>query len=257
MYLPSHFEETRVDVMHTLMRAQPLALLVTLSDAGLQANPLPFLIDPEPAPFGTLRGHVARANPLWRDSRLDVDSLVVFQGPQAYVSPSFYPSKAEHGKVVPTWNYVTVQARGRLRAIDEAAWVHALVQRLTDTHEAAGAAPWAVRDAPDDYIATMLRAIVGVEIVLTGLVGKWKVSQNRGTADRQGVARGLLQSAAKGGDTEAAQMARLVGLGGAPSAIEAVPAGHAEADGRRSPRPEGGKETWGDPASPGATNEPR
>ncbi len=257
MYLPTHFEETRVDVMHALMRAQPLALLVTLSDAGLQANPLPFLIDPEPTPFGTLRGHVARANPLWRDSRLDVDSLVVFQGPQAYVSPSLYPAKVEHGKVVPTWNYVTVQARGRLRAIDEVAWVRALVQRLTDTHEAVRAAPWAVRDAPGDYIATMLRAIVGVEIVLTGLVGKWKVSQNRGTADRQGVARGLLQSAATSGDAEAAQMARLVGLGGAPSAIEPVQAGRPEADDRRSPHPEGGKETWGGLASPGAVNEPR
>lgn len=257
MYLPTHFEETRVDVMHALMRAQPLALLVTLSGAGLQANPLPFLIDPEPAPFGTLRGHVARANPLWRDSRLDLDSLVVFQGPQAYVSPSLYPSKAEHGKVVPTWNYVTVQARGRLRVIDEAAWLHVLVRRLTDIHEAQRTAPWAVSDAPDDYIATMLRAIVGIEIELTGLVGKWKVSQNRGTADRQGVARGLLQSAATGGDTEAAQMARLVGLGGAPSAIEAVPTGRPEADDRQGPRPEGSKASRSDPVFPDAGNEPR
>ena len=257
MYLPTHFEETRVDVMHTLMRAQPLALLVTLNDAGLQANPLPFLIDPEPAPFGTLRGHVARANPLWRETRLDVDSLVVFQGPQAYVSPSFYPSKAELGKVVPTWNYVTVQARGRLRAIDEAAWVHALVQRLTNTHEAMRAAPWAVRDAPDDYIATMLRAIVGIEIVLTSLVGKWKVSQNRGTADRQGVARGLLQSSATGGDAEAAQMARLVGLGGAPSAIEAVPTGRGQAGNEPRSRLMGDQETRDGPGSPDAGIEPR
>jgi transcriptional regulator len=257
MYLPTHFEETRVDVMHTLMRAQPLALLVTLSDAGLQANPLPFLIDPEPAPFGTLRGHVARANPLWRESRLDVDSLVVFQGPQAYVSPSFYPSKAEHGKVVPTWNYVTVQARGRLRAVDEAAWVHALVQRLTETHEAARATPWAVRDAPDDYIATMLRAIVGIEIVLTGLVGKWKVSQNRGTADRQGVARGLLHSVTSEGGTEAEQMARLVGLGGAPSAIEAVPTGRPEAGNKPRSRLEGDRQTRGGSSSPDAGTEPR
>lgn len=115
----------------------------------------------------------------------------MFQGPQAYISPSFYPSKAEHGKVVPTWNYVMVQARGRLRAIDDAAWLRAFVTRLTEQHEAPRAAPWAVSDAPDDYIASMLRAIVGIEIELTALTGKWKVSQNRTAADRAGVARGL------------------------------------------------------------------
>ena len=198
MYLPSHFEEPRVDVLHAFMRTQPLGLLVTLADAGLQANPVPFLLDPDPAPLGTLRGHVARANPLWRDSRFDVDALVVFQGPQAYVSPSFYPSKAEHGKVVPTWNYVTVQARGRLRAIDDAAWVHELVTRLTRSHEAARPQPWAVSDAPAGYIDTMLGAIVGIEIPLGALSGKWKVSQNRGAADRQGVVEGLRAVASTG-----------------------------------------------------------
>jgi transcriptional regulator len=121
---------------------------------------------------------------------------VVFQGPQAYVSPSYYPSKAEHGKVVPTWNYCVAQARGRLRAIEDAAWLHAFVSRLTDHHEAARAQPWAVADAPSDYVDTMLRGIVGIELVLSTLTGKWKVSQNRSAADRAGVARGLAAAGA-------------------------------------------------------------
>ena len=193
MYLPKHFEETRAEVLHELIRAQPLGLLVTLNDAGLQANPVPFLLDPDPAGGpGILRAHVARANPLWRETRTEVEVLVVFQGAQAYVSPGWYPSKAEHGKVVPTWNYVTVQARGTLRAIDDAAWVHAFVTRLTTTHEAVQAKPWAVTDAPPDFIDTMTRAIVGIEITLTALAGKWKVSQNRSAADRAGVVGGLV-----------------------------------------------------------------
>jgi len=193
MYLPSHFEERRPEVLHELVRTHPLGLLVAQDRAGqLQANTVPFLLDADPAGGpGILRAHVARANPVWREARSDAESLVVFQGPQAYLSPSLYPSKAEHGKVVPTWNYVMVQARGSLRAIDDAAWVQALVTRLTERHESPRAEPWAVSDAPDDYIATMLRAIVGIEIVLSSLTGKWKVSQNRSAADRAGVARGL------------------------------------------------------------------
>ena len=133
MYLPKHFEETRVEVMHALMAAHPLGLLVSNGADGLQANSIPFMVDPNPAPNGTLIAHVARANPLWREAA-GTPVLVVFQGPQAYVSPSGYASKAEHGKVVPTWNYIMVQARGRLRAIDDAAHLHALVTRLTATH---------------------------------------------------------------------------------------------------------------------------
>jgi transcriptional regulator len=215
MYLPSHFEESRIEVLHAAIRAQPLGLLITLADAGLQANPIPFLIDAGPTPQGTLRGHVARANPVWRETRDDVDSLVVFQGPQAYVSPSMYPTKAATGKVVPTWNYVTVQARGRLRAIDDATWVRGLVERLTQTHEASRAVPWAVSDAPGDYIDSMLRAIVGIEIELTALQGKWKVSQNRNAADRQGVVYGLEQQAQALADGQALAMAELVRRGGA------------------------------------------
>ena len=194
MYLPAHFEETRAETLHALLRAHPLGLLVTRTAAAgadaladeLQANSLPFGFDAGAGGtgLGTLRAHVARANPLWREARRDVDSLVVFQGPQAYVSPSFYASKAEHGKVVPTWNYVTVQARGRLRVVDDAAWVRAFVTRLTEHHEAQRAAPWALDDAPADFIDTLLGAIVGIEIELTSLVGKWKVSQNRAGVDR-------------------------------------------------------------------------
>ena len=196
MYLPTHFEEERAEVLHELLRAHPLGLLITHGESGLQANAIPFVLDADPAGGpGVLRGHVARANALWHDAvggaHTAVEALVVFQGPQAYISPSFYPSKAEHGKVVPTWNYVMVQARGRLRAIDDAAWLRAFVTRLTERFEAPRAAPWAVSDAPDDYIATMLGAIVGIEIELTALTGKWKVSQNRSAADRAGVARGL------------------------------------------------------------------
>ena len=192
MYLPTHFAEQRPEVLHQLIHDHPLGLLITLNDAGLQANPVPFFLDADPAGGpGILRAHVARANPLWRETRSDVETLVVFQGAQAYISPSWYPAKAEHGKVVPTWNYVTVQARGTLRAIDDAQWLRAFVSRLTQHHEATQAKPWAVTDAPPDYIDSMLRAIVGIEIVLSSLVGKWKVSQNRGVADRTGVARGL------------------------------------------------------------------
>ena len=193
MYLPAHFEEKRPEVLHELLRTHPLGLLVTLNAAGeLQANSVPFVLDADPAGGpGILRAHVARANPLWREAPAQTESLVIFQGPQAYISPSFYPSKAEHGKVVPTWNYVMVQARGRLRAIEDATWLHAFVTRLTDRHESKRARPWAVSDAPADYIQTMLGAIVGIEIVLSALTGKWKVSENRSAADRAGVVQGL------------------------------------------------------------------
>ena len=192
MYLPAHFDEKRLDVLHALVRRHPFGLLVTQTADGPSANGIPFLLDADGAAgLGTLRGHVARANPVWREAATDVPSLVVFQGPDAYVSPSWYPSKAEHGKVVPTWNYVMVQARGRLRAIDDPAWLLQLVTRLTERHETPRSAPWAVSDAPADYVQTMLRAIVGIELELTSLSGKWKVTQNRPAADRAGVVDGL------------------------------------------------------------------
>jgi transcriptional regulator len=194
MYLPSHFEENRLDILQQTLRSHPLGLLLTLGANGIEANAIPFLFDAERGPNGTLRGHVARANPVWREARADVPATVVFQGPQAYVSPAWYATKTETGKVVPTWNYVMVQARGPLTVIDDAAWLRRLVGELTERHEGPRAAPWKVDDAPPDYIDTMLRAIVGIEIALESLQGKWKVSQNRPTADRAGVVQGLADS---------------------------------------------------------------
>ena len=208
MYLPAHFEEKRPEVLHELLRSKPLGLLVTRDAADeLTANNLPFVLDPDPAGGpGILRAHVARANPLWREARGDLDSLVVFQGPQAYISPSMYPSKAATGKVVPTWDYITVQARGKLRAMDDAHWLRAFVTRLTERHEATRPVPWEVGDAPADYIETMLRAIVGIEVTLGSLIGKWKVTQNRTVVDRRGVVDGLRSQ----GGAEAEAMAAAV-----------------------------------------------
>ena len=212
MYLPSAFEERRPDVLQALIASHPLGLLVTQSaDGELSANSIPFMLEADPAGGpGILRAHVARANPVWREARTDRDALVVFQGAQAYVSPSFYPTKAETGKVVPTWNYVMVQARGPLRTVEEAPWLHALVTRLTERHEADRPQPWAVGDAPADYVATMLRAIVGIELPLVALVGKWKVSQNRNDADRAGVAEGLRRDGTADAVAIAAELARRV-----------------------------------------------
>jgi transcriptional regulator len=206
MYLPKHFEETRVEVLHELMRAHPLGALVALTPAGLAANHVPFEVEPDPAPFGTLRGHIARANPLWRDFSRDVEVLAIFQGPGAYVSPSWYRTKRETGKVVPTWNYAVVHAHGPLRVVDDVAWLRQFVEKLTERHEAGRRDPWKVTDAPPDFIDKQLGAIVGIEISITRLVGKWKVSQNRPAQDREGVAEGLLQE----GGPSAAAMARLV-----------------------------------------------
>lgn len=206
MYLPRHFEETRVEVLHELIRVHPLGALVTLTPGGLDANHLPFEVDQEPGPFGTLRGHVARANPLWREFSRDVEALVIFQGPGTYVSPAWYPTKNETAKVVPTWNYAVVHAHGALRVIDDRAWLRDFVTKLTHRHEAGRPAPWKVTDAPADYIDKQLGAIIGLEIPVTRLIGKWKMSQNRPPQDREGVVEGLRH---EGGHT-GAEIADLV-----------------------------------------------
>jgi transcriptional regulator len=206
MYMPKHFEETRVEVLHELIRAHPLATLVVLSSRGLEANHIPLELDPAPAPYGTLRGHIARANPLWQDFSPEVEALVIFQGPDAYVSPSWYPTKQETAKVVPTWNYAVVHAYGPLRTIQDRVWLRSLVGRLTDQQEAARHDPWKVADAPSDYIEGLLDAIVGIEIPITRLIGKLKLSQNRPARDRDGVIEGLLREE----DESAAKMADLV-----------------------------------------------
>lgn len=191
MYVPRHFEESRTENLHAFVRAQPFATLVTLAADGLAADHLPLELDTAPAPFGTLVGHVARANPVWRQASTEVDALAIFSGPHGYVSPGWYPTKQETGKVVPTWNYAVVHAYGRLRFIEDATWLRALVERLTHRYEAGRTAPWAVSDAPNDFIDALLGAIVGVEMVVTRMVGKWKLSQNRPAPDRDGVLRGL------------------------------------------------------------------
>jgi len=206
MYLPAHFEESRVDVLHGLIHAHPLGALVTVTAVGLDANHIPFEVDAEPAPFGTLRGHVARANPVWREFSRDVEALVIFQGPGTYVSPAWYPTKQETGRVVPTWNYAVVHAHGPLRVIDDKAWLRDFVTKLTNRYEAARRDPWQVTDAPAEYVDTMLGAIIGIEIPLTRLVGKWKMSQNRPAQDRAGVIDGLLRE----GDPSHAVIADLV-----------------------------------------------
>jgi transcriptional regulator len=192
MYQPAHFVESRPEVLQRLIREHPFGLLVTDGTSGLAANGVPFLLDPDPAGGpGVLRAHVARANPVWKEARSDRDSLVVFQGPQAYISPAWYPSKAEHGKVVPTWNYIAVHAYGPLKIVDDAEWLRRLLTRLTDLHESFSAVPWKVTDAPDAFIDQMLKGIVGIELPLTRLEGKWKLSQNRPEADRAGTVAGL------------------------------------------------------------------
>jgi transcriptional regulator len=189
MYLPKHFEQHDREQLIALMRGRPLATLITITPDGTSADLIPLEYIADEGEHGTLRGHVARANPLWQ--RAGTIALAVFTGPEAYISPGWYASKQEHGKVVPTWNYTMVQARGELRAVEDAQWLHALVNRLTNHHESTQATPWHVSDAPDDYVQQMLRAIVGIEIALTSLIGKWKISQNRSAADREGTAQGL------------------------------------------------------------------
>jgi transcriptional regulator len=206
MYLPPHFAQTSLDAMQTLMRTYGFATVVTMTADGLAANHIPLEYDPEPAPDGALRGHVARSNPMWCETMPEVEALAIFQGPQAYVSPSWYPSKSEHGRVVPTYNYLVVHAYGPLRVIDEPAWLHGLVSRLTARYERERLDPWHVSDAPEDFITGQLRAIVGIEIPITRLLGKWKASQNRSPADRIGVVEALRQA----GDADAAALADAV-----------------------------------------------
>lgn len=204
MYLPDHFAETRPDVLHQLIATHRLATIARHGPAGLVADHIPLMLHASNGRT-VLRGHVARANPLWRDAH-EQDVLTIFQGPQAYISPSWYPSKAEHGKVVPTWDYAVVHATGSLTAIDDVDWLRKHLAEMTDANEARFGAPWKVADAPSDYIQATARAIVGIEIQVATLVGKWKVSQNRSAADRAGVIRGLRNDS----PTSAADMATLV-----------------------------------------------
>lgn len=197
MYQPPHHREDRLEVQHALIRAHPLGTLVTLGPGGLVANAIPFLLDASRGERGVLQGHLARANGQWRDFDPAVEALVIFQGAQSYVTPSWYATKRETGKVVPTWNYAVVQARGPIGIIEDRDWLAAHVAALTARHEMSRPQPWSVADAPPAFLESQLKGIVGLEIPIARIEGKWKVSQNRPERDRAGVAEGLLASASQ------------------------------------------------------------
>ena len=192
MYVPRAFAVDDIKILHQQMQASPLPVLVTHASQGLLASHVPMLLNPDEGPCGTLYGHLARANPHWQDLAQGTEALVIFAGEQAYISPTFYPGKADHGKAVPTWNYLAVHAYGTAEVFEDAERLLALVSRLSSQHEAGRPAPWAVSDAPDDYIDSMLKAIVGFRLPITRLQGKRKLSQNRDAADQAGVRQGLL-----------------------------------------------------------------
>jgi len=185
MYVPEAFAESRTEELHRIIRANPLGMLVTNAASGLEANHLPFLLDAARGASGTLLAHVARANPVWQEVGDGADVLVVFRGPQGYISPSWYLSKHETHRHVPTWNYEVVHAHGRIRVLDDKTFVRGVVARLTREHEAGEPCPWKMGDAPADYISGELDAIVGIEVELTRLDGKRKLSQNREPRDFQ------------------------------------------------------------------------
>ncbi len=206
MYQPPAFRETDTATQQAFIAAHPLGLLVSGGAAGLLANPIPFTLYPEEGEFGTLRAHLSRGNAQWQALADSPDALVVFQGAEHYITPSWYAQKAIDGKVVPTWNFALVQARGKARIIEDAAWLLANVSALTDQQEGRRAKPWSVSDAPESFIAAQLKGIVGIEIAITALEGKFKASQNRPEADRHGVVEGL----AAEGDQHAGDMRDLV-----------------------------------------------
>lgn len=190
MYQPPHHREARLEVQHALIETHPFGLLISMGPEGLLANGIPFILKREHGERGLLKAHIARANTQWQ-SLEGQQVLVVFQGPLSYVTPSFYETKKETGKVVPTWNYAMVQVRGVARVHSDFSWLSTQINELTDHQEAGRAHPWAVSDAPETYIQSQLRGIVGIEIPIDGIEGKWKVSQNRPEADRRRVAQGL------------------------------------------------------------------
>lgn len=206
MYIPTHFDESRPEVLRALISAHPLATLVTLTADGLNANHIPLRLHAEEGALGTLRGHVARANAIWKDIDARVETLAVFQGPDSYITPGWYATKQETGKVVPTWNYAVVHVYGSLRAIDDPAWLRPHLAALTETHEASREEPWHVSDAPADYTEKLMLGIVGIELTITRMTGKWKVSQNQPAANQAGVIAGLREHPSE----SAARMAELV-----------------------------------------------
>ena len=206
MYLPKIHEETRLDVLHGLIREHSLGTWVAADETELNVNHIPFVIDSSRGEFGTLVGHVARANPVWKAPANTLPSVIIFRGPQTYITPSWYPSKHEHGKAVPTWNYAVVTAHGLPAFIEDPAWLYGHLSDLTDKHEASQALPWKIGDAPQEFTDKLIAAIVGVEIPIQRIEGKWKTNQNRPEQDKIGVVAGLLGK----GDDDSVAMASLV-----------------------------------------------
>ena len=201
MYLPPHFKQEDIAELHRAIGEARLATLVTSGSEGMEASHVPILLDAGEGAYGAIRGHVSRANMQWRRVDAAVPALAIFLGADAYVSPSWYPTKQETGKVVPTWNYLAVHAYGRIEFFEDATRLRAIVTALTQRHEGRRAQPWAVEDAPADYIAGQLKGIIGFRLAIDRLEGKWKLSQNRNAADRSGVVEGLRT---EGGPAEAA-----------------------------------------------------
>ena len=204
MYVPRHFAQDDPDTLRAAMRDIKLATLVTFGTDGLEASHIPMIVEAEPGPLGKLRGHIARANPQWRMLKAEIPAMAMFLGPNAYISPSNYPTKQRTGEVVPTWNYVAIHVYGTLTVFHEPEKLLALVTELTTIHESPRPTPWAVADAPKPYLDMMLRGIVGLEMTITRLEGKWKMSQNQPAENRIGVAEGLA------GEAETAEVARIV-----------------------------------------------
>ncbi len=191
MYVPTDFDEPRTEVLHALIAQHPFGTLVTHGKSGLDANHIPLLLNADEGRLGVLHAHVARANPVWRDVADGDEVLVIFRAGDAYISPNWYPSKHEHHKQVPTWNYRVVHAHGRIAIRDDERFVRGVVGRLTRTHEAAQPVPWKMSDGPKDYIDAMLKAIVGIEIEITRLEGKLKLGQNKEARDIVGAGQAL------------------------------------------------------------------
>lgn len=206
MYVPKHHEEHNVPLLHRLIRDNPLGTWITLGDTELIANHLPFFLDVKRGEFGTLVGHVAKANRVWQDFSRSKHSLVTFQGVDTYITPNWYPSKHETGKAVPTWNYAVVHARGMPRVVEDRDWLLDHLTQLTVEHESRQSMPWKITDAPQEFIDRLIQNIVGIEIPIERLIGKWKISQNRPEPDRFGIVDGLSAR----GDDKSNAMAQLI-----------------------------------------------
>lgn len=194
MYIPKHFEVTDSETIYALIREYPLATLITFSKGQINANHIPLTLSISTEPYMTLQGHVSRSNPLLNDIDAEIETLAIFHGPNAYISPSWYETKKESGKVVPTWNYVAVHAYGNLKVVDDTEWLRTQLETLTDQHEANLLEPWSIHDAPNEFTNKLMESIVGIEMRVTKLLGKWKVSQNQPVPNKEGVIKGLQTS---------------------------------------------------------------